>query len=406
MNKKHLTLIFFILFMDMMGLGIMGPIAPQLFDANGHNYLLSPQTSQSVAFIWLGTLLFLFPLFQFFSAPILGEISDKVGRKKILIVCLIGTFFANIITVFGLYYKILPLVLFSKIIDGITGGNMAILTASAADVTDTKSRTKIFGLIGAAFGLSMIISPLIGALLIQYSIILPFVFVSIVSLFNIGFVLRYFKETVSVQNNLHLKDIKFLKSIQNIIDGFKYPVLGKLFTIQVFFVSAFGFFTSFLAAYLLHRFNYSTMEMAYYFLYIGALNVILQGFLIPYIAKKYSDKQVLAFTLPSVAFIMFLYPLIPTSILFLMMTPIFAVVSASSNSNLSGAISSRSPDNIQGKIQGISSSISGMAYAVPQLISGIVASIFGFKGPFIAAAIMYTIATLAFYRSRKHINNL
>jgi MFS family permease len=89
-----------------------------------------------------------------------------------------------------------------------------------------------------------------------------------------------------------------------------------------------------------------------------------------------------------------------------MMTPIFAVVSASSNSNLSGAISSRSPDNIQGKIQGISSSISGMAYAVPQLISGIVASIFGFKGPFIAAAIMYTIATLAFYRSRKHINNL
>ena len=142
-----------------------------------------------------------YPLAQFFGAPILGALSDKHGRKKIILISLIGTFFGYLLFAYGIITKNVTLLFASRMLDGFTGGNISTIMSAIADVSTVKDKTKNFGMIGMAFGLGIILGPFIGGNLADpnnvswFNHSTPFWFAALICLFNIALVVFNFKET-------------------------------------------------------------------------------------------------------------------------------------------------------------------------------------------------------------------
>ena len=213
-KNNPLPVIFITLFLSAIGFGILIPIVPLILaDPTSSFYLLPPTMSLSDGYFLVGILTGVFPLAMFFSTPILGQLSDKYGRKPILAISLFGTFISYVLFAVALLTKNLPLLFFSRILDGVTGGNVSVAQAAIADVTKPENRAKNFGLIGAAFGLGFILGPYIGGKLSDPTILpwfnaaTPFWVAAGLALLDVIFILTIFHETIkekSVSASIHL----------------------------------------------------------------------------------------------------------------------------------------------------------------------------------------------------------
>ena len=160
-TQSPLSLIFLTIFIDLVGFGIVIPILPLYAERFG--------ASSST----IGWLVGIYSVMQCMAAPLLGKLSDRVGRRPVLLISLLGTsagFFLMGIS------GSLPLLFVARIIDGITGGNISTAMAYIADISAHEDRSKRMGLIGAAFGLGLIFGPAIGGLLSHFSMGMPFLF--------------------------------------------------------------------------------------------------------------------------------------------------------------------------------------------------------------------------------------
>ena len=184
-NSRHLQVIFFTLMLDMIGVGILIPIIPYIFDPKSPYYLLNG-FDPSHTYVWQGLALALYPLCQFFFAPILGELSDLYGRKKLLLLSLAGTLIGHMMTGFAILTGNIWIFLLGRAIDGATAGNIAIAMASIADVSREEDKAKNFGMVGAAFGVGFILGPALGGIIASnYGYASPFWFSTLLGLINV-----------------------------------------------------------------------------------------------------------------------------------------------------------------------------------------------------------------------------
>jgi len=154
----------------MLGIGIIIPVIPALFFDDGGSFFTEAMSYENRSVIY-GFLLAAFPIMQFFGAPILGALSDRHGRKPMLMLSLMGTMIGYFLFAIALLYGQLWLLFFSRMLPGFTGGNISIVYSAIADVSDGPERTKNFGMIGMAFGLGFILGPAIGGILADNSIV-------------------------------------------------------------------------------------------------------------------------------------------------------------------------------------------------------------------------------------------
>jgi MFS transporter, DHA1 family, tetracycline resistance protein len=241
MKKNTLLLTFLVVFMDLVGFGIIIPVLPLLLviknfgSVSNPSYVLPMDFSQQNAYILYGFLLATYALGQFLATPILGQFSDKFGRKPILAYSLMGTCISYIIFAYGIITKDLGILFFSRFFDGITGGNISVAQAIVADISTPQNRAKNFGMIGAAFGLGFILGPYIGGKLSDPTVVswfdasVPFWFAAILSFTSVLFVVFQLPET-----NQHIdgnKKIIWSQCINNIIAATKLKSIKiQLFT--------------------------------------------------------------------------------------------------------------------------------------------------------------------------------
>ena len=157
-SRRALTFIFVTILLDIMGAGILMPVVP---------YLVRPFRTDALT---IGMLALTFSVAQFFAAPVLGAMSDRYGRRPILVFSVFGSAIGY--TLFGIGGALWMFFL-SRLIDGFTGGNLTAAQAYIADVSTPENRTKNFGLVGAAFGLGFILGPSIGGMLAKVSLNAP-----------------------------------------------------------------------------------------------------------------------------------------------------------------------------------------------------------------------------------------
>ena len=280
------------MFIDLVGFGIILPLLPFIAEKFSANALQ------------IGLLGAAYSLFQFISAPILGRLSDRYGRKRTLIVSQLGSMAGYILL--GVAGS-LPLLFLSRIIDGATGGNISIAQAYIADVTTTKDRAKGMGVIGAAFGLGFILGPAIGGLLSKFGFAAPAFFAAAVSLVTVTATALFLKETVNTEAARHSPRSRFnLQEFKKVISI--YP-MGLL--IVVFFLAnlAFSGMQGTFALWAQDTLGWGPTQIGYIFAYIGVLAVITQLKILPVFIKHFGEKLTLKLSLPLLALGLLLIPL-------------------------------------------------------------------------------------------------
>jgi len=385
-----IPVIFFTLLLNALGFGILIPIIPLLLADPKSQYFMLPHTfTLGQGYIIFGFLVAIYPLMQFLATPILGQLSDKFGRKKILAVSLAGTFIGYILFAIGILIKSIPLLFISRALDGITGGNISVAQAVVADVTTPQNRSRTFGLVGAAFGIGFIIGPFLGGILSESKLVswfnaaTPFWFAALLAFANVILIIICLAETFKLKKD---KKIIWGQSVKNIIRAFNIRELRILFTTVFLFQSGFTFFTTFFSVFLITKFGFTQGNTGNFFAYLGVWLVITQGFLTRIIAKKFSEKKVLRITLISTGVFILAYLLPSVWWGLLIVTPFFAFANGLSQANITGLISNSVGPETQGEILGINASVAAMAQAIPAMLTGFIAASLTPSSPSIVAA--------------------
>src|SRR5512136_2197359 len=201
--------IFVIVLIDLLGLTIIIPLMPLYAATFGASPLV------------IGLLGAIYPIMQFIGAPVLGRLSDRYGRRPILLISQLGTFVGFVILGFA---NALWMLFLSRIVDGISGANISTAQAYIADVSDEKNRAKNFGLIGAAFGLGFIIGPAVGGFLSQFGYQVPAFFAAGLSLLSIT--LTY----IMLPEPEHKSGARREFSVRALKRAFAHPTVGIMLT--------------------------------------------------------------------------------------------------------------------------------------------------------------------------------
>jgi len=250
-NKSFLISIFLTAFIDMLGVGIIIPILPAVFYSK--DALHFGFTSESEIRWSYCMLLASFSMMLFIGAPILGSLSDRYGRKKILLMSIIGTAVGYALFSVAIHIQSLALLYISRIIPGFFAGSLSVLFSSISDISSDSDKPKNFALVGIAFGLGFVFGPMIGGLLSDKSIVswfsldTPFVFTTLLCILNMLLVYFRFRET---NTRYTTAKINLLKGIDNVRTAFTSPNLNTLFSISFLLTLGFGFFTQFFAVYM------------------------------------------------------------------------------------------------------------------------------------------------------------
>lgn len=397
-----LVAVFSTIFIDLLGVGILIPVYPLLVLPNSPYRIVPADWSIASGFILLGWLSAVYPLAQFFAAPILGQLADRYGRKKVLAFSIAGTSISYAMFAVGVMTKNIPLLFASRIMDGITGGNISVAQAVISDISTAKTRARNFGLIGAAFGLGFIFGPYIGGKLADpsyvswFSASTPFWFTSILSGLNVLVVLFLLPETLKVRSKHFV--FNGLQAVTNIFRAFSKPGLKHVMPSTFLFNSGFTFFTTFFAIFLATRFGFKQGNTGDYFAYIGIWIAIAQGGVVPFVAKKFKDYQVLRFSMFGAAATFLAYLFIPSGeYKWLFLIPPFLSLFVGLTQAFTPTLISRvMPGDIQAESLGINASVSALAQAIPAVIAGYVATIDDLA-TVVTASILMVCAGIAFW---------
>jgi MFS transporter, DHA1 family, tetracycline resistance protein len=398
---------FFTVFVDMLGFGILIPVIPLLFaDPASSLYLLPPGTSQAEGYILLGLLLGIYPLMQFLATPIFGQLSDKYGRKKLLAISLGGTSLSYIMFAFGILTKNIPLLFAARAFDGITGGNISVAMAAIADVTLPKDRAKNFGLIGAAFGLGFILGPYIGGHLSDphtlswFNAATPFWFAAALAALNMLSVVFIFPETLQ---HFRPHTVRLSQSVRNIFKAYSMPDMRVLFFSMFLFIAGFTFFTSFFGVFLIQRLSFDQGDIGTFFAYVGIWIAVTQVVITRWLSSRIKPYNILKISLLGNGLIILAFFLTNQWWDLLFITPVFAIFNGLTQANSTAVVSTSAGPEMQGEILGLSTSNAALAQAIPPILSGFIAASIFPTAPIIVSSVVMVIGAIfyiAFYRPR------
>ena len=350
--QSPLSLIFLTIFIDLVGFGIVIPILPLYAERFG----ASP---------WIiGWLVGIYSVMQCLAAPLLGKLSDRVGRRPVLLLSLLGTsagFFLMGVA------NSLPLLFAARIIDGITGGNISTAMAYIADITTPEERSRKMGLVGAAFGLGLIFGPAIGGLLSHFSIAAPFVFAGFLALGNaLAVALRLPESLPEAQRHQAHRG----GSVAELFREAKESSLGTILGTYFFTTVAFSMLTSTYPLFTHHRFGYGVTQNGYIFACQGLIGAAIQGVLMGWLVRLTSDKWLTIAGTGVLTASLFLLPSSATPVWLFTATAGVAVghalVGAPINAMASKSVSAAS----QGRVLGLMQSAASVARIVGPVMGG------------------------------------
>ena len=304
---------------------------------------------------------------QFFATPVIGKLSDRFGRKPLLIISLAGTVIANIIA--GTATTAI-LVFFARFLDGITGGNAAVAQAVISDVTSQKNRAQAFGIYGAAMGLGFILGPVISLLAQQISLGTAFLVSGAVAMIAMLMTMFLLPET------LENKSPKFSNildlGLENLIKGFAMPGVGILLLINFCTGTTFTMFTYAFQPYFIQVLHQNNQSLTLLFLAFGTLAVIMQTWGISVLRPKFNVVKILFLGLFVRSLSFFLMPLWPSITYFVIVSILFALFNALVQPMISTLISLNAKPQDQGTVLGLNASYLSISNGIGPVIAGMI----------------------------------
>ncbi len=419
LEKKALPAALFTVFLDAIGVAILIPIYAALV-LPGKFQIIPAGWSIRDGYIMVGWLTGVYSICTFLAAPVLGQLSDKYGRKVILALSLFGTSAGYALFAIGVITKNIPLLFLSRGIDGLTGGNIAVARAVISDVSAPEHRTRNFGLIGAMFGMGFVLGPYLGGRLSSagvpfingfgihalttphwFSPAVPFWFATILALFNTFLVLFSLPETL--KEKIHVK-LRWTQSFRNIRAGLAMPRVKTLLPVNFLFTAGFTFFTTFFGFSMIKRIHgFTPANVADYFSLIGIWIALFQGFLIPKLARRLKNYQVLRFSYFGVAAVLPIILLAHTTTQAILVSPLIPLFVALSMANSIALLSSVADPRLQGEVMGVNSSFEALAQGIPAVLSGYIASIAVFLPTLVGSTIILFAGYIFLFTFKAHM---
>ena len=268
---RPLVIIFLTIFVNLVGFGIIIPLLPFYAETFGASPLV------------IGLLFAVFSLCQLAAAPALGDISDRYGRRPVLVFSLAGTVVSFVMLAMA---HSIAMLFAARIVDGLSGGNISTARAYVADVTEPKDRARAYGLIGAAFGLGFILGPALSGVLARVSYTAPIWAAAAVTLVATVMAWVWLPETVhrAHAGTGNWSPFRFLPEL------ITRPIVSRVLAVDFMYWCSFAVFQTTFALFAARRFGFDASQTGYFFAAFGVLGVIIQGGFIRHIVKRLGDK--------------------------------------------------------------------------------------------------------------------
>lgn len=364
-QRRTLTFVILTVFLDLLGAGILIPILPYLV-----------RQFRSDAFT-VGMLSVSFSLAQFVAAPLLGALSDRIGRRPVLLFSILGS--AGGYFLFG-WAGSLWVMYLARIIDGITGGNISTAMAAIADVSKPEDRAKNFGLIGMAFGFGFIIGPVLGGVLSKISLQAPAYGAAVIALITAAFGFFAFPETLPVERR-NTKSAE-LNPLRPIAAAFARPEMRTLLLALFFLNFAFAGLQTNFSNFTMDRFQFTADQNAWVFAFIGVLAAVMQGGVVRRLIPVFGESKLAlaGFGLFTAGFLLLAASWIPWWVY--PAVGLIAVGSSFTNPTLNAMVSRRAGPSEQGSILGTTQSVLSLTRVFGPLWAGVVFDHFGSGAPY------------------------
>lgn len=394
-KQAALGFVFITLLVDCIGIGIILPIMPGLIqELNGGDL--------SEASIYGGLLTFSYAAFQFLFAPIIGGLSDRYGRRPVLLASLMGL---GIDYIFLAFAPSLAWLFLGRIIAGIFGASFTTVMAYIADISPVEKRAQNFGLVGVAFGLGFIIGPVIGGIFSEWGIRVPFMVAAALSLLNWLYGYFVLPESLSLENRRPF-DWKRANPIGAILHVRKYPALFSLiFAVLLLYISGHAAQSTW-TFYTMEKFGWDEKTVGYSLGLVGVMMALVQGGLIRIVIPKFGQNKTLYAGLISyiVGFLLFAFAT-ESWMVFVFIIPY--CLGAVAGPAIQGILSTKVSAKEQGELQGIMAAMMSTASIIGPLLMTNLFSAFTkadaptyFPGaPFMMGAVLTLISLILCIRS-------
>jgi MFS transporter, DHA1 family, tetracycline resistance protein len=389
MQKRVLSIIFGTLVLDMIGTGMVFPIIPILFtDPSSPSFVLEGYT-QTGQYVIAGLVTALFGLMQFIAAPLLGELSDVYGRKRLLLLGVLVLALSQALFGIGVTASSLVLLLIARTIAGLAGANFSIAQAAIADVTAPQERAKNFGLIGAAFGIGFILGPLLGGWIVSLtgSAAAPFWFAAALGLINVLFVSLMLPETHTTPSDARHR-FTLLKGIHNLRAAFSDRDSRLVYLASFLYMAGFTFIPAFSGVLLVVRHGFSAGAVGTFFAIVGAWVVFTQMVILRFITRYYDERTILRTSLAVLSLSIAAYAFLPSGGWMYVIIPFVAIPQGLSMANMQALISKSVSAQRQGIALGINGSLLAFSSGVIPLIAGVGSALVGIQLPFIVGGML------------------
>lgn len=376
------------------GFSIIAPVVP---------FLVQPYTSSpGEQAIMVTMLTSVYAFCVFFAALVLGALSDKYGRRPLLLICLLGSAIGYF--VFGLGGALW--VLFAgRIIEGITGGSISTIFAYFADIIPPEQRTKYFGWVSAVVGAGTIIGPSVGGLLAKFGYAVPMYFGAVVTLLNVVYGLLFMPESLDKNNRLQEITLVRLNPFSQLASLLSMKNLNRLLISAFLLWIPNGSLQAVFSQFTLDTFSWKPAIIGLMFSIMGFQDILSQGFIMPKLLKKLNDKQIailgmvseiIGYGFIAVSSLLAFYPL------FIVGMFIFGFGDSIFGPSFNGMLSKSVDSSEQGRIQGGSQSIQALARMIGPLIGGQIYVSLGSAAPAVMGMVLIAAAIPVLYK-RTHV---
>ncbi len=359
-NQAALIFIFVTVLIDILGIGVIIPVLPQLFEEVGG-------LDSSEASIMGGALTATYAVMQFFFAPILGGLSDKYGRRPLLLIALLGLGIDYLVIVFA---PTISWFFVARCIAGICGSSITVANAYIADISTVENRAKNFGMIGAAFGLGFVIGPSLGGLLGDIGTKVPFIVAACLSFINMIYGYFVIPESLAVENRRAFS-WKRANPFGTLRQVFNYKmIVGLVVSLFFIYVAAnathanWPYFTK-------NKFNWGATEIGLSLTFVGVMVSIVQGGVIGPVVKKIGEIKAVYLGLFFNVLGLSLLGIVPEAwMLYAVIVPY--AFGGLAGPSLQSLMTAQVPKNAQGELQGGLTSVMTVSSIIgPLVMTGI-----------------------------------
>lgn len=400
-NKSLMSMfpLFLVLFIDGMGLGLLFPIINTILIEPNAGFL-AEGTSDMVRNFYYGLTIGIFMICWFFGAAILGDLSDSIGRKKSLMICLIGAFAGYFLSAIAIMCHSFWMLILGRMIAGFTAGSQPIAQAAIIDVSSDENKSRNIGMILLSISLGFVFGPIFGGLLSNPELVswfgftVPMYFAAAISLFNAVILALMFEETLSTVKKKVA--IRWHHSISIFISAFKHPAITRYSIVLLVMIFGWSNYFTFIPLYLLQTYHYSVMQNSFFLAVMGLGFSVGCGFVVEIFTRRCNFDNIVIGGLAITALQIFIFLISDQQWVLWVTTFIIGISLSVAYSVLLTIFSNQVDDNEQGWVMGVTGSIMALCFGVSSVFTGLVAHVgailpmfLAFGGLSLSAIILY-----------------